>query len=216
MINATDTVLFQGDSITDCGRHRQADEPNDPAGLGAGYAHYAAAMLLADHNPVTLRAFNRGVGGDRIPDLIARWQRDALDLKPTVVSILVGINDIWHGLSGDPSRGVNREDFEAQYRQLLTDTAETLPGVRFVIGEPFLTPTGYATMLPMDDELTARRATIRGIADDHGAVFVPYQSVFDAAMDRGVPAEHLAFDGVHPTMAGHMLMARAWYDAVHA
>ncbi|MEM8494657.1 MAG: SGNH/GDSL hydrolase family protein [Planctomycetota bacterium] len=222
MIRPGDTVLFQGDSITDAGRDRGVTEPNDPAGLGQGYARDATAMLLAEHGPDAVRCLNRGIGGDRIHELAARWDADCLALKPTVLSLLIGVNDVWHGLGDDPSRGVSAKMFAAELRRLLSDAKEKLGGdggLRLIVlAEPFVLPCGAGATLPFEPELSARRALVREIAEGLRAngpvVFVAYQEAFNAAMDRGIAPEHLAGDGVHPTLAGHMLMAEAWMDAV--
>lgn len=221
MIRPGDTLLFQGDSITDASRDRSATAANDPAGLGDGYARDAAAMLLAEHGPEALRVFNRGVGGDRIHELAARWDADCLALQPTVLSVLIGVNDVWHGLSHDPSRGVSAKVYTAELRRLLSDAWAKLPSLRLIVlAEPFLLPCGAGATLPFEPELSGRRALVReiaeGLAGEGPVAFVAYQDAFNAAMDRGIAPEHLAADGVHPTMAGHMLMARAWFDAVHA
>ncbi|MEM8783224.1 MAG: SGNH/GDSL hydrolase family protein [Planctomycetota bacterium] len=218
MIRPGDTLVFQGDSITDAGRDRQAWHANNPMGLGGGYARDAAAMVLAEHGPGAVKIFNRGVGGDRIHELAARWDADCLALKPTVLSVLVGVNDVWHGLT-DSSRGVSAKMYAAELRRLLTDAREKLPGLRLIVlAEPFVLACGAGAELPFEPELSGRRALVReiaeGLAKDGPVAFVAYQDVFNAAIDRGLSPEHLAHDGVHPTMSGHMLMAQAWADAV--
>ncbi len=220
MIRPGDTILFQGDSITDAGRDRAATAPNVPAGLGHGYARDVAAMLLADHGPDALRTVNRGIGGNRIHELASRWDADCLALRPTVLSVLIGVNDVWHGLT-DPTRGVPQKVFAAELRRLLSDARAKLPGLRtIVLCEPFVLPCGPGASLPFEPEMSQRRALVREIAESLSAEgpvrFVAFQELFSAAMDRGIAPEHLADDGVHPTMAGHMLMARAWVDAVNA
>lgn len=218
MIRCGDTLVFQGDSITDAGRDRTAVTANDPAGLGSGYARDAAAMLLAEHGPEAVKIYNRGIGGDRIHELAARWDVDCLALKPTVLSVMIGVNDVWHGLS-DASRGVSAKMFSAELRRLLIDARTKLPGLRLIVlAEPFVLACGAGAALPFEPELSGRRALVREIAEDLkqdvAVAFVAYQDVFNAALDRGIAPEHLAEDGVHPTMAGHMLMAQAWLEAV--
>ncbi len=206
--------MFQGDSITDAGRDRDTTAPNVPQGLGEGYVRDAAAMLWKKHDPQALHIYNRGISGDRITHLHKRWKRDCLTHRPTVVSILVGVNDVWHGFSDDPAGGVSLEAHQSFYRQLLDITIKALPDVRLVIGQPFAMPAGPVLTLPIQVELQRRDPVIRYIAKDFGAVFVPYQEVFDAAMKSGTAPDALAGDGVHPTQLGHQLMAQAWCDAV--
>ncbi|HUT94378.1 MAG TPA: GDSL-type esterase/lipase family protein, partial [Thermoguttaceae bacterium] len=129
-------VLFQGDSITDAGRDRRRSGPNDWAGLGRGYPCLIAGALLADHPEARLQVYSRGISGNKVPDLAARWQEDAIDLKPAILSILVGVNDIWHKLNGRYQGTV--EDYRTGYRELLEGTLKELPGVRIVVCEPFV------------------------------------------------------------------------------
>ncbi|MFP4144963.1 MAG: SGNH/GDSL hydrolase family protein [Phycisphaeraceae bacterium] len=215
MIQTGDIVLFQGDSITDCGRDRANGEPNHSEALGRGYAFHAAAGLLADHPDKRLQIFNRGISGDKVTDLALRWENDTLELRPRVLSVLIGVNDTWHGTGkGNPAAGVPLDEYAGTYHRLLTEAVDTLPGVRLVLGEPFVLPCGAVTeaWLP---EMRKRQAVVRQLAAELGAAFVPYQSLFDEACEKAGPA-YWAHDGVHPTPAGHELMARAWREAVEA
>lgn len=204
-------VLFQGDSITDAGRNRQAqDKTNDIHAMGTGYAHFAGAALAADMPERNLQLFNRGISGNRIVDLYARWREDCINLQPALVSILIGVNDTWHGFTRNT--GVTVEKFARVYRQLLTETVEALPQAKLVICEPFTLPCGVIQPAWIDD-MAARRAVVKALAGDFGAVFVPFQEMFDAAQ-REAPAAYWAADGVHPSPAGHMRMARLWRECV--
>lgn len=213
MIGRDDVVLFQGDSITDCWRSREHAGPNSGESLGRGYVFLAAARLLVAVPGGTLQVFNRGISGNRVTDLAERWKADCLDLRPTVVSILIGVNDTWHGTAkGTPESGVPLDRYELVYRKLLSDTKDALPGVRLVLAEPFVLRCGEvnAAWFP---EIDDRRAIVRRLADEAGATFVAYQSVFDEASKRA-PAHYWAADGVHPSLPGHQLMADAWCRAV--
>jgi lysophospholipase L1-like esterase len=215
LVEANDVILFQGDSITDAGRSRDDRTANDPAGLGHGYVFYAAGLLHETFPGSNLAVHNRGAGGDRVTNLQQRWQGDVLDLKPDVLSLLIGVNDTWHGTgSGVPENGVSLDRYERVYRQILTEAKHHLPGLKLVLCEPFILPCGV-----VDDrwfpEFTRRREIVKNLADEFGAVFVPLQSVFNKAQDRAAP-ETWAADGVHPTLAGHMLLAKTWVEAVGA
>jgi lysophospholipase L1-like esterase len=202
-------VLFQGDSITDCLRDRTRSWPNDPAALGAGYVGRLAGDLLAESPGAGWQFHNRGISGDRSVDLLARWRRDTLALKPDLVSILVGVNDTWHEfLNGN---GVPVARYAELYRMILADTRAARPGVRLVLGEPFSLPGGdfKAEWVP---ELRERATVVRELAREFSAAFVPYQQMFDEARSRYSAAE-LAADGVHPSPLGHQLMAQAWRAA---
>lgn len=210
MIGPDAALLFQGDSITDAGRMREAIDANNTAGLGWGYAQIAAATLLAERPADALRCFNRGISGDRIIDLHARWKIDTLQLQPTVLSILVGINDLLHAYFN--GNGIELPRFEKLYRELLTWTREALPNTALIIGEPFALPCG--TMQPAwMEELEPRQAAVRALADEFGAVFVPYQSMFDAAANEASMSYWLP-DGFHPSPAGHARMAQLWLQRV--
>lgn len=200
-------ILFQGDSITDCSRRRdQPEDAPDPAVLGSGYACYAAASLLADFPEKQLRILNRGISGNRIVDLYARWKEETLNLQPNLLSILIGVNDTWHGFSRNA--GVEVPRFERLYRLLLQETRAALPKVQLVICEPFVLPCGVVTS-DWQADMKARRTVVRQLAREFKAVFVEFQRLFDQAIKHAPPA-HWAYDGVHPTPAGHMLMAREW------
>jgi lysophospholipase L1-like esterase len=206
-----DTILFQGDSITDAGRDRLREgEANQADALGHGYPLLLAYELLRDHPNKALKLYNRGISGNTVPDLAARWQRDCVALRPSVLSILIGVNDIWHKLNGDFDGTV--ESYRRDFTALLASTREALPDVRIVICEPFALRTGAVDerWFPEFDE---RRRVARAVADAAGTRWVAFQSLFDAAVAAGVPPDYWAADGVHPTMAGHSLMARAWREA---
>ena len=209
MIPNNSTILFQGDSITDCDRSRDAAGiPNDRAGLAQGYAGIAAFELLETRPADGLRIFNRGISGNRIVDLDARIKNDIIHLKPDVLSILIGVNDTWHGKGSD--NGVSVPKYERVYRALLDEVREALPSVKFVLCEPFVLRCGVVR----DDwvgEIDQRRAVVAKLAKEFGAVLVPFQSMFDEAVKQA-PPEHWAADGVHPSYEGHRLMANCWLE----
>ena len=199
-------VLFQGDSITDAGRDRDAAEPNRANTLGNGYPFLVASAALADHPGQGLTFHNRGISGNKVPDLDARWEADAVEVRPDVLSILIGVNDMWHKLNGRYA-GTVRE-YESGYDALLDRTRRALPGTRLVVLEPFVLRTGAVDgrWFPEFDE---RRAAALRVADRAGALFVPLQEMFDSLVTQA-PPEYWAADGVHPTLAGHGAIARLW------
>lgn len=202
-------ILFQGDSITDAGRARDAAGANDQRGLGNGYPVLLAASILHEHAASKPKVFNRGISGNKVPDLQARWEADCIALKPTVLSILIGVNDIWHKLNGGYAGTV--ADYETGYRELLKSTMASLPETRIVICEPFVLRCGAVkdNWFPEFDE---RRAVAKKLAEELSLTFVPFQSAFDAAVEVA-PPEYWAHDGVHPSLAGHALMASEWRKA---
>ena len=227
LLQPGDHVLFYGDSITDCGRNRDA-APNDSAGWGFGYAHFCAARLQSEFAEWDLTISNKGVSGNRVYDLEERLERDLLALHPTLVSILIGINDTWRRYdAGVPSP---IEEFEASYRRIVTTIQDS--GARLVILEPFLLPVSPAERALRDlspgaaqrlgltsdrrtwrEDLSPRIEACRDVARDVGALYIPLDGLFAQAACRREPAFWLP-DGVHPSSAGHALITDAWLSEV--
>lgn len=196
--------MFIGDSITDCGRDRA-----DPDSLGDGYAAMAAARFTAAHPDAAVRFVNRGISGNCAADLRGRWNRDCLDLKPDVVSILIGINEV--------SRRFDRDDptpssvFEVHCRHILE--AATAHGAQLIMMEPFLLPVDE-DQKQWVEEFAEKLAVIRDLAQTFNATLIPTSTLMtNAAASAGGPAE-IAGDGIHPTPAGHAVLANAWLAAV--
>ncbi|MFT7678595.1 MAG: lysophospholipase L1-like esterase [Planctomycetota bacterium] len=213
LIRSGDVVLFQGDSITDAGRSREhAQEANGQPGLGHGYAWLAASGLLVNPALADLQVFNRGISGHKVFQLADRWDADCLAIEPDVLSILIGVNDIWHARNGNYDGTV--EVYERDLDALLERTRKALPETKLVICEPFVLRCGA-----IDDswfpEFDTYRAAARRVAQKHATVWVAFQSMFDEAI-KYAPPEHWAGDGVHPSAAGASLMAQAWLRAVGA
>jgi acyl-CoA thioesterase I len=203
-------ILFQGDSITDTGRNRDIALPNHGAALGSGYANHIAATLLHRHPSAKLQFYNRGISGNRVVDLYARWRSDAINLKPTAISILIGVNDTWHGFGSN--NGVEVERYAQVYRMLLEYTRQQLPTVQFILCEPFVLPCGVVQPA-WQAEMRARQEVVKTLASEFDAYFVPFQSQFDRVVNMPTP-EYWAGDGVHPSPAGHHLMAECWLQTV--
>ena len=210
-LKQNDIILFQGDSITDAGRKRT--QVNDVTGiaLGAGYAFLAASTLQYQHLNKNLTIYNRGVGGDKVPQLGERWQKDCLELKPDVLSVLVGVNDHWHTLSKGYTGTL--QSYKTDYMDLLNRVKNQNPAVKLIIGEPFGLPGikgNYEKWAPAFDEF---RHVAKEIADHFSAAYIPYQKIFNKALALG-PEIKWAYDGVHPTPAGSKLMADAWLSVI--
>lgn len=205
------TILFQGDSITDAGRNKEDMGYNTARPLGTGYAMLTAAQLLLRYAHLDLKIYNKGISGNKVFQLAERWDKDCLDLKPDVVSILIGVNDIWHKLNGNYDGTV--EVYRRDYIALLERTRKALPGVKFIIGEPF----GVRGVKAVDDkwypEFYEYQKAAREIATQFGATFIPYQAVYDEAQKRA-PGAYWTGDGVHASLAGAALMAEAWLGVV--
>jgi len=204
-------VLFQGDSITDCGRDRNSKDANSAGALGTGYPLLVSAAALAAHADRELKFFNRGISGNKVPDLEARWRTDTLDLQPDVLSILIGVNDFWHKLDHGYTGTV--EDYEQQYSALLDETRRALPHTQIIVLEPFVLRCGAVTARWFP-EFDQRRAAAGRVANKARVSFVPLQSAFDQKTKSSRP-EYWAADGVHPTPAGHALIAEQWRRVAH-
>ena len=198
-------ILFTGDSVTDCGRDR-----SNCCHLGSGYPFLIASRLGADLAEMELQFFNTGIGGNRISDLKARWVEDCIALKPDIVSILIGVNDTWHEFGS--ANGVEIPRYERFYRELIEWTQRELPSVKLVLLEPFVLCFG-AVSDPWLPEIAERARIVRTLAEEYSALFVPLQDLFSEAAKKAPPS-HWLVDGVHPTAAGHQLIADAWLRAV--
>ncbi len=209
MLLKNDRVLFQGDSITNA--FRMPQEVSTAYQLGAGWAMICAAAIQARRPLDGIEFVNRGVSGDCLEKLSQRWEEDCLKLGPTLLSILVGVNEtLGNGQNPDTPDSLAR--YETQYTQLLQRTLQALPGVRLVLCEPFLLKTGAITQHQMEHQ-KPRRQVARRLAKTFDAIFVPVQEELEKAAAATGP-EYWLFDGIHPNAAGQWLLARQWYRLV--
>jgi len=203
-IHDHEVFLFIGDSITDCKRDKA-----EAADLGKGYVFLTAAHIAQLHPEKKLTFINKGVNGNRVGHLQERWQSDCIDLSPTIVSIYIGINDTWRRFDrNDPTTA---EQFEAGYRDILDRTQKQLQA-RIILIEPFVLP------IPEDrknwrEDLDAKIAVIHRLAAEYRIPLVRLDEAFAEAAGKA-SYEQLAPDGVHPTLAGHALIAKRWLDTV--
>ncbi|MET9657042.1 SGNH/GDSL hydrolase family protein [Streptomyces sp. NPDC006510] len=202
-IKETDTLLFIGDSITDAGRDR-----TDSASLGGGYVHEIARTLHAGagHGPAVI---NKGLNGNRVYDLEARWTTDVLDHRPNVVTVKIGINDTWRRYDRGLISPV--DEFETCLDRLLADTARKL-AARLVVITPFLLPV-TPDQEDWFEDLTPRTDAVLRTAAANGAQVVRADLALHRAAEAKAAAE-LAPDGVHPSPLGHRIIADAWLAAV--
>ncbi len=192
-------VTFIGDSITDAGRDR-----SDPESFGDGYVSLLAPELIAAG--ATVR--NLGIAGDRARDLAARWDAELMPTAPELLTVYVGVNDMWRRFdSDDPT---TEADFAATLGGLL-DRVEAQHRSRLILMEPFFLPVTEEQQAWLDD-LDGKRAAVRALAAAHGAAFVPLHEVFTTTAEKH-PVAELAPDGVHPTPRGSALIADAWRAA---
>ena len=197
------TILFQGDSITAC--HREGDD------LGQGYAMLAAKALEKKY-PGQFKFINRGVSGDRVTDLYERRQADILDIKPDFLSILVGVNDVWHEKTG--GNGVDVETYLDTYHDLLKEIRQALPDTKIMLMEPFVNE-GRATQEDIEyfeGEIAMRSEAVQLLCAKHDVFFLSLQfDLYD--LEEQKPADHWTLDGIHPTLNFHQYMADKWVKA---
>ena len=208
-----DVVLFQGDSITDAGRNRKQELPNNAWSFGVGYANHLGSWLLEEMPKKNMTIYNRGISGNKVYQLADRWEKDCLDLKPNVLSILIGVNDYWHkrneNYDGTP------EIYEDDLRKLLSRTMEDLPDLKLMICQPFILTGTSAVDESWVEPFSAYQASALKISEEFAAIWVPFQESFDRAVELADPT-YWAADGVHPSMAGAQLMAKTWLEAINS
>ena len=206
------TILFQGDSITDAGRIKEPGKENNK---GYGYANMVTGELMANE-PYKYKCFNRGIGGHRSIDLYARIKQDMINLKPDYMSILVGVNDVWHEYTH--KTGLSAEKYELIYTLMVEELLEALPNLKIMILEPFVLPGVETVNSPewpdrwdfFSREVPLRAAAAKRVAEKFDLPFVPLQKMFDEAEATAPAPGYWLRDGVHPTQAGHTLIKRAW------
>lgn len=207
------TILFQGDSITDCSRDK-----NDPSSLGMGYARLVAAKLGYEY-PDEYTFYNRGISGNRIVDVYARIKADIINLKPDYMSLLIGVNDVWHEINY--RNGVDAKKFETVYTMLIAEILEALPDLKFLLMAPYVLH-GTATQNTEEKpnrweifraEVDKRIEVVDKIASRFHLPVLHLQECFDAYTLKNNSNAYWAYDGVHPTVYGHELIAREWIKA---
>ena len=203
------TILMQGDSITDAGRDKARYYADDAAGMGRGYVFQIVSHQMGANPDKKWRYYNRGISGNKVFQLADRWEDDCLQLKPDVLSILIGVNDFWHSLKDYPGTA---QTYEADFRKLLDRTLKELPNLKLIIGEPFAVKGGRAIDEKWFPDFPKYQKAAAKIAKDYNAQYIPYQKIFDKALNNA-PASYWCPDGVHPSMAGAFLMKEAWIKA---
>lgn len=201
------TIVFQGDSITDAGRNRENDNER-----GIGYPTLVAAELGFKY-PGEYVFINEGVSGNRIVDLYARIKRDIIHRRPDYLTILIGINDVWHEIN--ERNGVDNAKFFRVYCNLIEEIKAVLPDIKIIILEPFVLKASATeknwNVFRRETEMRAESA--KAVAEKFGLGFIPLQDKFDEAATKASPSYWLS-DGVHPTAMGHELIAREVVSAL--
>lgn len=199
-------ILFQGDSITDAGRARDNDY-----NLGHGYAMLVEAALGYEC-PGQYEFINRGISGNRVTDVYARIKSDIINLAPDYMSILIGVNDVWHELG--KQNGVDADKYYKIYSMLIEEIKEALPNIKLMILEPFVLKTGATEEQweTFSAEVAKRAVMAKRVAEENNIPFVPLQEGFNE-LEKQAPAAYWLRDGVHPSAKGHEFIKQQWIKA---
>lgn len=203
------TILFQGDSITDAGRSREANHL-----MGYGYATMTAGKIGLDY-PGQYQFLNRGISGNRSTDLYARIKNDTINLKPDILTVLIGVNDVWHEYAHQ--NGVSAAKYEKILEMYIEEVKEALPDIKIFLLEPFIlsgseTEEGYPVMAP---EVALRAEACKRVAQRQGLTYILLQDKLTELAEM-TSVGYVLKDGVHPTCVGHELISRELYNALKA
>ncbi len=203
-------LVFIGDTITECGRAHPAVEDN-PQAIGNGYVSLIDAIITASNPTERVNIVNVGEANNTVADLAERWERDVLAWYPEWLSILIGINDVWRSIdfiSGGETR-VSLDEYSNTLRELVHTTKPRLQGL--VLMTPYYIQSDHSD--PMRNMMDRYSDTVREIAKQHGVILVDTQAAFDRVL-RIRDAKSLAEDHIHCNLVGHMILARAFLEAV--
>jgi lysophospholipase L1-like esterase len=197
-------ILFQGDSVTDAGRDR-----SDPHDMGNGYPRYASAMIQDSFPDTELEFVNLGIGGNRTEHLVERLETDFIEIQPDIISIMIGVNDVWHHYS----HGIETSDerFEQNYRAVL-DAIKTRTSARILMIQPFLLETVDPAKQAYTEELARKQAIVKKLADEYADAYLPLDEILHSETEEE-PAYYAA-DGVHPTPDGACFIGEAYLGAI--
>ena len=222
-------VLFIGDSLTDGGWGASGGKsiPSEQRNhwdwnhlFGHGYMYLCAAHYMGHEPQKELQFFNRGNGGDKLQDMIDRWQKDCIDIHPDVLSILIGVNDVGAWARGDKDKKLDFKEWERKYEALISKTRLLLPGVRIVLCTPFVVKSGSLeeeeTFNRWDEACKQLAKIVRKLCMNHHLVCVEFDKMFENLTTDypTIPLIHWSWDGIHPTPAGHQLMTDLWVKTV--
>ena len=198
-------ILFQGDSVTDAGRDR-----SDPHDMGNGYPRFASAMIQDSYPDIDFEFVNLGISGNRTEHLVERMEADFIEIQPDIVSILIGVNDVWHHYAFEYVETTD-EQFESNYRTLL-DAIKSRTNARILMIQPFLLETVDPAKQELCEELARKQAIVKKLADEYADAYLPLDEVLHS-MTEEEPAYYAA-DGVHPTPDGACCIGEAYLGAI--
>ncbi len=207
ILNENNVILFQGDSITDCGRSKLGDGSS----LGNGYVNLVNHYITTNCPELNITCINKGVSGNRLKDLKRRWERNTLSLEIDVLSIYIGVNDTWRrydsGMVTEPS------EFRDNYRYLLDSAREKFGNIDIVLMSPFILPI-MQPQLEWKEDLNPKIEIIKKLSKEYDTLYVPLQEKFNEQLTIDKPGCYWTRDGVHPTAKGHVLIAKEWIDII--
>ena len=197
-------ILFQGDSVTDAGRDR-----SNPSDMGDGYPRYASAMLQDSFSDIDFEFVNLGIGGNRTEHLVQRLESDFVDIQPDIVSIMIGINDVWHRHSHNIP--TTDEDIERNYRTVL-EAIKSRTNARILIIQPILMESAHPNVAELREELTIAQAIIKRLSDEYADEYLP----LDTMLNTETKEEPIYYtvDGIHPTPNGACYIGEAYLKAI--
>lgn len=198
-------IVMFGDSITDMGHQGEVGTVHS---YGDGYP-FIVCSRLGDEAPTKYEIINKGISGNKTVDLYARIKKDVWNLEPDVLSILIGVNDVWHELGGN--NGVELKRFERIYRMILDDTLERLPNLKIMLLEPFFLRGTAVEYLGYEGftQVFDYAKVVKKLAEEYRLTFIPLQNKFNEMAEK-YGAEYYLYDGVHPSVAGATLIANEW------
>lgn len=207
--STNEIILFQGDSITDGGRGKGETDPNHF--IGHSYPYLIGAELsykYIDKNP---QIYSRGISGNDILQMYARWREDAINLNPTIVNILIGINDAgkWNNSNSGSSPG----QYKNIMKMIIEETRSELKNTQFILCEPFyFADESNDISLKTYDDILVRQDIVKTIADEYNCIFVPLQKELEAYANKLGDRKKILWDGVHPTLLGHSIISKKWFE----
>ena len=196
-------ILFQGDSVTDAGRDK-----SNPHDLGEGYPKYAAAMLQDAFPQVDFEFVDLGISGNRTENLVQRLENDFVAIQPDIVSIMIGINDVWHRQSGIMTTD---EDIENNYRKVL-ETIKSQTSARILMIQPFLLESANPGVANLREELIQAQAIIKKLADEYADAYLPLDAVLNGELEK--EPTYYTNDGIHPTPNGACYIGEVYLKAI--
>ena len=198
-------ILFQGDSITDAGRDRR-----NYHNMGNGYPRYASELIVAAHPELDIEFINFGISGNRTSQLFDRLYKDCIEFQPDVVSILIGINDIWHRYGGEKIATTDLQ-LATNYRAIL-ERLKNETDAKIVMIAPYVLDADDKQA--MKDDLVSVGAIIRGLADEFADVFIPLDELFAEAIKTQPEPKYYSGDGVHPNVNGAQFIGKIYAEAI--